>query len=149
MRTATIALVAVAAIAAAVSAAAGEQRASSDAKFQVIVHEDNRVTALSRKFVADAFLKKTTRWSDDDVIEPVDQKPRARVRQEFSRAVLKRSVAAVRSYWRQIVFSGRGVPPPELDGDDEVVEYVRQHRDAIGYVSADADVSGVRVVQVK
>ena len=46
-------------------------------------------------------------------IRPVDLRPNAATRRLFSERMLRRSVAAVRSYWQQRIFSGRGVPPPE------------------------------------
>jgi hypothetical protein len=54
----------------------------------------------------------------------------------------------VRRYWAQRVFSGRGVPPPELANDSEVVKFVAAHSGAIGYVAADAALAGVKVVEV-
>ena len=130
------------------STAAAEQE-KKQPSYYVIVHASNPASSLDRKFVADAFLKKTTRWGNDSAIRPVDQKASSEARRQFSSAVLKRSLAAVRSYWSRIVFSGRGVPPPELDDDAAVVDYVREHRGAIGYVATDAVLSGVRVVRVR
>lgn len=62
--------------------------------------------------------------------------------------MIKRSVEAVRSYWQQRIFSGRDVPPPELDTDEEVVRYVLKHDGAVGYVSAGADIDGLKVISV-
>lgn len=118
-------------------------------QFQLIVHPSNPTASVDRRFVAEVFLKKRTRWSDDRAIRPVDLSPQSSTRRRFSRDALKRSVEAVRSYWRRIVFSGRGVPPPELDADQDVVSYVRKHPGAIGYVSVGADVSGVKVVSIQ
>lgn len=151
MRTAAALLaVLVAATLAWAGSAAAEDESADDPGFRVIVHASNAASSLDRKYVADAFLKKKTRWGDDRAIRPVDQKPGSTVRRKFTRAVLKRSVAAVRSYWRQVVFSGRGVPPPELDGDQAVIDYVREHRGAIGYVSPAAELGGgVKTVRVR
>ena len=117
--------------------------------YVVIVSSNNATTALSRKFLGDAFLKKTTRWPNGDVIRPVDQAPDSAVRRRFTEDVLKRSVAAVQSYWQQIVFSGRDLPPPELASDDEIIKFVAAHAGAIGYVDGTASVSGVKVVGVE
>jgi ABC-type phosphate transport system substrate-binding protein len=131
--------------------AAGAAHADTEPSpgFLVIVHPDNSIASADRKFLADVFLKKKTRWPDDSVIKPVDLDDASATRRRFSRDVLKRSVAAVRSYWRQLIYSGRGVPPPELDSDSAVVGYVRQHEAAIGYVTPGADLDGVKVVQVR
>lgn len=133
----------------AVVAAAGSADAGDEPEFYVIVHPSNGAQSLSRKQVSDAFLKKVTRWGDDSAIAPVDQKPRREVRAHFSRAMLGRSVAAVLAYWRQIVFSGRGVPPRQVRNDGQVVRYVRANRGAIGYVARGTPLEGVKVVQVR
>ena len=132
-----------------VAAGAAASAQPQSPPYRVIVHPNNPVSTVSRDFLADAFLKKRTRWSNDDLIRPVDLGPRSSVRGRFSSQVLRRSVSAVRSYWRQIVFSGRGVPPPELSSDEAVVSYVLRHPGAIGYVSSAADLTTVKVVVVR
>lgn len=117
--------------------------------FVIIVDPNNPHRSLDRKFIGDAFLKKTTRWPNGDVIRPVDLHPDSPVREKFSHDILKRSVAAVKSYWQQVIFSGRDVPPPELASDDEVVKYVLKNAGAIGYVSGTARVGNARVVTVE
>jgi hypothetical protein len=96
----------------------------------------------------DAFLKRIRHWPDGPVIQPVDLPPAAAERASFSREVLGRSVAAVRAYWQQRIFSGRDVPPPELANDERVVEYVVTHRDAVGYVSGVTPLAGAKSVSV-
>ena len=120
----------------------------SSAAYRVIVHPDNQVQSVDRKFLADAFLKKTTRWPDDEVIHPVDLGPSSPVRERFSDDVLSRSVSAVKNYWQQQLFSGRDVPPPELDSDEDVVRYVLKHRGGVGYVSSKAEIGTARTVTV-
>jgi ABC-type phosphate transport system substrate-binding protein len=118
--------------------------------YQVIVHPGNRVTSVDRKFLEDAFLKKITRWPDDDVvIRPVDLAPGSAARRAFSEGVLNRSVEAVKGYWQQRIFSGRDVPPPELDSDEEVVRYVLKYEGAVGYISGGANPGGSKVVGVR
>jgi ABC-type phosphate transport system substrate-binding protein len=117
--------------------------------YLVIVNTANPTIRASRGFVSDAFLKKTTRWPNDDVIRPVDQAEDSAVRRRFSEDVLRRSVAAVKSYWQQIVFTGRDLPPPELGSDDEVVTFVTKHPGAIGYVAGDARIVGVKILLVE
>jgi ABC-type phosphate transport system substrate-binding protein len=117
--------------------------------YLVVVNVANPTSTASRRFIGDAFLKKTTRWPNGDVIRPVDQADDAAVRRRFTEDVLKRSVAAVKSYWQQIVFTGRDLPPPELGSDEEVVKFVISHPGAIGYVAGDAATTGVKVLGVE
>src|SRR5690349_2999106 len=122
---------------------------ADDAAFVVIVNSANQSTQVDRKTLSDIFLKKQTHWKDDRAIQPVDQSRRSSVRRRFSEDALGRSVAAVRTYWNQLVFSGRGVPPPELETDGDVVRYVASHDGAIGYVSASVDLKAVKPLQLR
>lgn len=122
---------------------------AAEPTFAVVVNVSVPGGELERAFVADAFLKKRTRWPHGEVIAPVDQRRESLVRREFSETVLKRSVEAVRNYWQQRIFSGRDVPPPELESDVAVLRFIRDTPGAIGYVSEPPNLQGVRVVTVK
>jgi ABC-type phosphate transport system substrate-binding protein len=117
--------------------------------FRVITSPNNGVSSLERKFLVDAFLKRATRWPNDELIRPVDLDADSPVRRAFSEDVLKRSVSAVKSYWQQMIFSGRGVPPPELDTDEQVVRFVLRNSGAVGYVSGATSLEGVKIVSVR
>ena len=116
---------------------------------KVVVHSSNPTHAVERSFLADAFLKKVTRWDDGEAIRPLDQRPDAAVRRVFSQKILNRTVIAVRSYWQQRIFSGRDVPPPELDSDASVIEYVERNPGAVGYVSSGAKLGNTRELQLR
>lgn len=129
---------------------AGATSATASApEFLVIVHPSNPLHTADRDFVAAAFLKRTTRWNNGETIHPVDQRPNAAVRRSFSSEIVRRSVAAVRSYWQQRIFSGRGVPPPEVDSDQHAIDYVVKYPGAIGYVSARAKLGAAKVLLVR
>jgi len=132
------------ALAAALPARAGD----APPEFRVIVHPLLPETSVERSFVADMFLKNVTRWRNDEAARPVDQRLDAEVRRRFSDSVLRRSVAAVKTYWQQRIFSGRGVPPPELESDQAVVAYVEAHPGAIGYISGAAPHGKTKVLTV-
>lgn len=123
--------------------------AESPPVYVVIAHAKSGIGSVERSALSDIFLKKAARWESGESALPVDQKAGAAVRDAFSRAVLGRSTAAVRSYWTQRIFSGRDVPPPELEGDKAVVSYVASHVGAVGYVSANATLSGVKPLAVR
>ena len=125
----------------------GDSRAS--AGYRIVVNASNPIDAVDRRFLTEAFFKKTTRWPNDLLIRPADQSTDSTVRRAFSDDVLRRSVAAVKSYWQQMVFSGRGVPPPELDDDAEVIKFVARNPGAVGYVSPGANVAGVKPIAMR
>ena len=122
---------------------------TTPAAFVLIVHPDNPTSAAPRDFVSQAFLKTITRWQNGELIRPVDLAPESATRALFSERVLKRSVMAIRNYWQQRIFSGRDLPPPELEADAAVIAFVARNRGAIGYVSGSAKLDGVKVLAVK
>ncbi len=136
----TKAIIAAAALALAASAAAED--------FKLVVNGSNGLSSLSRQQVSQLFLKRTTKWPNGQAAQPVEPSDE-RTRAAFCRAVHGKTLNALRSYWNQVIFSGRDVPPVEKSGDDAVVDFVRANQGAIGYVSADASTAGVKVIQVK
>jgi ABC-type phosphate transport system substrate-binding protein len=124
-------------------------RAAERPAFVVIVNPNAGTTSADRQFLEDAFLKKVTEWPGGADIHPCDLVPQSRVRRRFSEDVLQRSVEAVKAYWQQRIFSGSDVPPPEFGADQEVVAYVMRHDGGVGYVSADANLGGAKVLTVQ
>ncbi len=115
----------------------------------IIVHPENPVREVDRSFLQNAFLKRTVQWPNNDTIRPVDLAPDFPVREQFSREVLKRGTSEVRNYWHQQIFSGKSVPPPELESEADVIAYVLRNAAAIGYLSADSNPRGARVIPIK
>ena len=117
--------------------------------YQVIVNPDNNVTSVDRGFLREAFLKRTTSWDNGDTIRPVDLTSRFPAREAFAHEVLNKTLSQVRSYWNQQIFSGKGVPPPELDSEAAVIRYVLSNRGGIGYLPANANPDGAKVLRVR
>jgi TonB family protein len=115
--------------------------------FKIVVHQGVAADSLTPAAVADLFLKKVQSWPDGQAVVPVEQSASARVRGSFSESIQGRSVAQIESYWRQKLFSGQGVPPVEKSSDAAVLAFVRETPGAIGYVSLEASVAGVKVVR--
>ncbi len=107
----------------------------SQATLVFIVNSKNETKEVSRKFLADAFLKKITFWHNGEIILPIDLQVNSPVRNEFSEQILNRPVTAIRSYWQQMIFSGQSIPPVEYDHEEQVIRFVGGHANALGYVS--------------
>ena len=122
---------------------------AGDERFIVIVHHDNPVTEVDREFLRDAYLKKATDWSHGETIRPVDLSGRFGVRDVFTREVLRKTAAQLRSYWNQQIFSGKGIPPVEADSITEMIDYVAATPGAIGYLPAGTAPGRAKVVEVK
>ena len=137
-------------LALAVAPATTPADAQAQAPYAIVVSASNPITSLSREQASKLFLKKTPTWADGREVVPVDLPEGSAVREAFTKSVLHKSVSAVKSYWQQQIFSGRGVPPTERSTDSEVLAYVRSNPNAIGYVSSAAALGGsVKVVTVR
>ncbi len=121
--------------------------AQTAADFKVVVNSANPVTALPRDTVKRMFLRKTTAWPNGQAVAPVDLQASSESRRAFSRVILSKDPGEIVAYWNQQIFSGRALPPPSRASDSEVLAYVRDNPNAIGYVAAGAKIGeGVKVV---
>lgn len=117
--------------------------------YKLIVNASNPVSSLSREEASRLFLKKVTMWKNAKPVVIVDQKTSSAVRETFTKEIHGRQVSSVTSYWQQMIFSGRAVPPAEKSSDADVATYVAANETAIGYVTSEADLpAGVKVVVV-
>lgn len=114
----------------------------------IIVNNSNTTNSISQKAVSNYFLKKSLKWDNGDKVAPVDLSSKSSVRADFSKQVHNKSVSSVKSYWQQYVFAGKGTPPVEKHSDDEIIAYVKSNPGAIGYVSTDADIAGVKALTI-
>jgi ABC-type phosphate transport system substrate-binding protein len=121
---------------------------AEELRFKVIVHPDNPSTTLSRDALRDAYLKKATEWHGA-TIRPIDLSTRFPAREQFTLSVIRKSPSQLRTYWNQQVFSGKGVPPPEVDSPADVISYVLANRGAVGYLPADADPGKAKVIGIQ
>ncbi|HET8774850.1 MAG TPA: phosphate ABC transporter substrate-binding protein [Thermoanaerobaculia bacterium] len=122
---------------------------AASAAVKVVVHGSNPVASVTKAKAADLFLKRVTRWDNGRTVTPVDLAEKNPARAAFSKELLGKEVAWVKSYWQKMIFSGRATPPVELSSDAEVLDLVRGNPDAIGYVSESATLpAGVRALTI-
>jgi ABC-type phosphate transport system substrate-binding protein len=132
------------------SIASAPRLEAQNTAFVVVVHESNPTTSISRDELSRIFLKKITVWRTRRPVTVVDQRDNTKVREQFTRTVHRREVSSVASFWQQQIFAGRAVPPAQRTSDAEVLAFVANNPDAIGYVSAGASlVPGVKAVSVQ
>lgn len=114
----------------------------------VIAHPTTELESISRAELAKIYMKRLRSWQNGVRARPVDQLPESPVRRAFSEQVLRRSVVNTEVYWKKMIFSGRAVPPPEVESDERVLDYVLRTPGAVGYVSPSVVLDGVLEVRV-
>ena len=128
---------------------AATSTAAPQPTYRLVASRANPVASLPRAEAARMFLKKVTSWADGRPVAAIDQERNSPVRQAFSRDVHQRDADSIAAHWQTLVFAGRDVPPPIAKSDAEVLAFVRANPGAIGYVSGDVDVEGVKVLTLR
>lgn len=117
------------------------------AEIVVIIHPNNDAE-LSAKDVQRIFLGKEKKFSNGKEVIPLNQVPSASARSAFDTDTLGRSSTQVAAYWSKLVFTGKGIPPKELDNDAAVLAIVADNQNAIGYVDSASVSDAVKVISL-
>jgi ABC-type phosphate transport system substrate-binding protein len=94
------------------------------------------------------FLGTKTSLSDGSHVEPVLLKSGA-VHEAFLKEYVGKTDDALNTYYRSLVFTGKGSMPKALASDAEVVSFVEKTKGAIGYVSAGTSTGSAKTLDVK
>ncbi len=104
------------------------------ADIYLIAHRDVVDKELSNKSIERIFLGKKSRWSDDSKIIPVMLKY-GELHEKFVSRMLSKDASQFSTYWKQAVFTGRGLPPKSFETSKELLEYIAKTPGAIGYAA--------------
>ncbi|NQD38114.1 phosphate ABC transporter substrate-binding protein [Permianibacter sp. IMCC34836] len=115
------------------------------AEVAVIVHPGN-AAALSSDDIQKLFLGKIKSFPAGGEATPVNLKEGSAVREQFNQGLLGKSESQVKAYWSQLVFTGKGTPPKELDNDEAVKAFVASTPAGVGYIDASKVDGTVKVV---
>lgn len=117
------------------------------AEIVVVVHPSNSAS-LDKKSVQRIFLGKEKKFSDGKEVLPINQATTSAARGSFDSDTLERSSTQISAYWSKLVFTGKGIPPKELDDDAAVMAVVSANPNAIGYVDSASVSDAVKVISL-
>jgi ABC-type phosphate transport system substrate-binding protein len=118
------------------------------AEIKVIANPSVGASAVSAEELKGVFLATKTSLSDGSHVEPVLAKAGA-THEAFVKEYLGKTDAALQTYYRSLVFTGRGSMPKMFGADADVVAYVAKTKGAIGYVGLGANTAGVKTLDIK
>ena len=121
---------------------------ASAADIKVIANSSVGASSLSADELKGVFLATKTSLSDGSHVEPVLEKGGA-THEEFVKEYLGKTDAALETYYRSLVFTGKASMPKAFASEAELVAYVTKTRGAIGYIAASASTAGVKVLEVR
>lgn len=100
---------------------------------------------ISIKQLADIYSLKKIYWANKIQVVPVNREVSSTEREKFSRDVFNLSPQALGEYWNRQRFQGE-FPPIIQTSDQAVLGFVRSFPGAIGYINADQEPTGVKVL---
>lgn len=118
------------------------------AELAVIVSARSNISMLSADQVAEIFLFQTNRFPNGNEVVPIDQDLGSPLRNEFYSKVTHRTPALVKAHWARLIFTGRGQPPAEVDGNAAMRRMIAENPGMIGYVERTALDPSVRAVLI-
>jgi TonB family protein len=116
-------------------------------EIKVIANRSVSADSITRAELKQVYLEQTRLLGDGSHVEPVLERASA-TNATFLKDFLEINDDALQSYYRTLVFTGRGSMPKALGSDSEVVAYVLKTRGAIGYVNVSADADGVKILSI-
>jgi|SRR5579863_697626 len=114
---------------------------------KIVANPSLKADSISASELKSIFLQEKSSLGDGAHVEPVLEK-RGPAHEAFLREYLDRSDDSLQTYYRALVFTGRGSMPKALGSDAEVVAYVARTRGAIGYIRTDTIAEGVKTLFV-
>jgi hypothetical protein len=116
--------------------------------FKVIANSSVGASSISAGDLKAVFLQEKSALSDGSRVAPVLTKGGA-AHETFVKQYLGKTEDALMTYYRSLVFTGKGLMPKTLASDAEVLAYVAKTKGAISYISSSAGTEGVKVLEVK
>ncbi|MCB2210720.1 substrate-binding domain-containing protein [bacterium] len=114
----------------------------------VIVNPNVEDSSLDKDLLTRIYQGKVSRWHSDSKVVPVMLKD-GPTHETFTTDYMGTTPSRFRTYWKQAVFSGRGIPPKSFDSELELVKYVASTPGAIGYVSPLTPLTGVKKLTIR
>ena len=114
---------------------------------KIIANSSVQAASISTGELKSVFLEEKNSLGDGTHVEPVLQKD-GPVHDAFLHEYLDKTDDDLRTYYRALVFTGRGSMPKEVSSDADVVAYVTRTRGAIGYIDVETEADGVRTLVV-
>lgn len=114
---------------------------------KVIANSGLKADILTAQELKRIFLEEKNSLADGTHVEPVLQNG-GPAHADFLQEFLSETDDDLQTYYRTLVFTGRGSMPRTLGSDAEVVAYVARTRGAIGYVSSATSANGVKTLTI-
>jgi predicted Kef-type K+ transport protein len=115
--------------------------ANTDEKVVLVAHIDYDLT-LTQQEIQNLFMGGYTSYQ----LTPISLKSGNELRMLFNLTVLGLTEARVQSYWSQMKFTGRKIPPKAFESEDDALLYVLRNKNTVTYINAEREVPDSLIV---
>lgn len=117
----------------------------------IIANKGVPVDGISAAALKDIYTGKTTYWPDGQSVKlaVLDDQITDKTDVALAEVSGMDSTSHFKTFWQRMVFSGRGQQPKNENDAITLVAYVASTKGAIAIVLADADLKGVKIIEVK
>lgn len=120
--------------------------ASSGFGATIVVHGGSGASEITRDEVKNIFLGKSTRWQGSAVkLAVLDSGDAESAYPELT----GKSASQFESYWKRLVFTGRGIMPKTFSSDADLLAYVAETPGAVGFIVGSEVIDGVVALRQK
>lgn len=107
---------------------------SAKADIAIIAHPSNAETRLTVEEVKQLYLGRLTSLPQGGKAVLVDHKDGSATKEQFLAKVLNKTASELKAHWSRLIFSGGGVPPAVIGGDQDVKSWVARNPNGVGYI---------------
>jgi hypothetical protein len=115
--------------------------ALANASLLVVANVDKPIS-LSKSEVKAIFMGGATSYDLNAIALTAENKTRA----IFNARIIGMTESRIQSYWAQMRFSGRQKPPREFDNEEQLINYLVEHKGTVSYVSSDVELKAGIVI---
>lgn len=116
-------------------------------KLMIIAHPEIGVQEISPHRLKQLYLNRSKKWADGSSVHLtiLVNKPATTV---FITQHLGKSTTQFKRYWKQQLFSGKGIPPEYFKTLRKLLLYIRTTKGAIGFIDCTTPPKGVTMIRL-
>jgi ABC-type phosphate transport system substrate-binding protein len=114
----------------------------------LIVNKSNPVASITSQEAKNIFLGKKKNWQDNSPINLVVQEDTS-LHKLFTVTIVNKSPLQFSIYWKKLLFTGQALYPERAANDADVINYIQNHKNSVGYIAGSSANSSVKVIEVQ
>ncbi|MBL4608291.1 MAG: hypothetical protein JKY01_10765 [Pseudomonadales bacterium] len=115
------------------------------AEIMVVAHSKSDIASVDQATLKKLFLGKTSKIGGMKV-RAVNLPDSNALKLEFDEKVVNKNPNKMKAYWANRIFTGKGKPLDQVSSEENMIIWLAENKNGIGYVSADSVNSKLKVL---